>query len=128
MKRCFWVLWMIFILGHVVLPLSAENDEDLYELASDAADEQVGGADELLAEEERLHGKQWLTRGKLLGILAAWGALQIGLLVMVIRDLRRRGSGVRSMLGWIFAILVAGILAGLAYWLWRKRVINKVNK
>ena len=97
-----------------------EEEVDLYELASDAADEEVKEADEVLAEDERVHGKQWLTRDRLEMIVGGWAVLQLVIAVLVIRDLRKRGRGWLAVTGWLLSIAVAGFLAGLVYWLCRK--------
>ena len=102
-------------------------DEDLYGLASEAADAEMEQADEVLKEDERKYGEQWLTWERLIAIMAGWGVLQLVALVLVVRDLRRKKRRWHVIMGWFFAILFAGFFAALVYWIIQK-LTKRLNK
>ena len=117
---------MLVLVGGLLAPgFAQENDEDLYDLANVAADAEVEEADEVLAEDGREHGEQWLTRDRLVKIAGGWVLLQLVIMVLVIRDLRRRGRGWLAVIGWSIAIFVTSVLAGLIYWIRRKSVVKE---
>ena len=115
----------LWVAGGFDLAVIAQDDEDLYELASEAADTEIELAETVLQEDEQEHGKQWLTREYLIGALLGWGLLQLIVLVMVIRDLRLRKKSGLVLAGWIIAIGLLGIVAGCIYWLMKKFTVNK---
>ena len=115
----------LWVAGGFDLAVLAQDDEDLYELASEAADTEIELAETVLEEDEQEHGKQWLTREYLIGILLGWGLLQLIVLFLVIRDLRLRKKSGLVLAGWIIAIGLLGIAAGFIYWLMKKLTVNK---
>ena len=118
--RC-WVMLMLAG-GMCVSVLAQDGGGDLYDLANEAADEEVEVADEVLAEDDRVHGEQWLTRDRLVMIAGVWVLLQVFIQVLVIRDLRRNGRGWLVVFGWVMVILMTSFLAGVVYWMRRKPV------
>ena len=103
----------------------AQDDEDLYELASEAADTEIELAEKVLQEDELEHGKQWLTREYLVVILLGWVLLQVTVLFIVIRDLGLRKKSGLVLAGWVIAIGLLGIVASFIYWLMKKLTVNK---
>jgi len=117
-------LWMaLWIAGGFSQELWAEDDVDLYELASAAADAEMKQAEDVLLEEEREHGKQWLTHERLMAIVGGWVFLQVIVLILVVRDLR--GESWLVIGGWVAAIGLLGVLAGVLYWSIRQFIVNK---
>ena len=111
------------LMGSLAAPGFAQDaDEDLYDLANVAADAEVEESEEVLAEDERVHGEQWLDRERLEKIAGVWLAVQLLIMVLVVRDLRSKGGGWLAVSAWLVAILVASLLAGLVYFLCRKRI------
>lgn len=127
-KCCLGWLCLAVLTWGLASPLAAEDagEEDLLELASEAADGEVAAADEVLAEEERRHGAEWWTRGKLVWMAGIWGAAQLGLVLWVGRDVRRRGRRWPAVLGWVCGVAVLGPAAALVYW-WSGRGRTGVN-
>ena len=115
----------LWVAGGFDLAVLAQNDEDLYELASEAADTEIELAETVLQEDEQEHGKQWLTREYLVGFLLGWVLLQVMVLLMVIRDLRLRKKSGLVLAGWVIATGLLGIVAGCIYWLIKKFTVNK---
>ena len=119
--RKWWV--MLVLMGSLAAPVLAQDaDEDLYDLANVAADAEVEESEEVLAEDERVHGEQWLDRERLEKIAGVWLAVQLLIMVLVVRDLRKKGGGWLAVCAWLLAILIASLLAGLVYFLCRKRI------
>lgn len=116
-------LWVVG--GGFDLAALAQGDEDLYALASEAADREIELVEKVLQEDELEHGKQWLTGEHLVNILLGWVFLQMIVLFIVIRDLRLRKKSGLVLAGWIVAIGLLGIPAGLIYWLIKKITVNK---
>ena len=130
-------LLILWLFCWVVMPLSAEegatssqvetedvgdlSDEDLLNIANDAADSEVMAADDVLAEDERVHGKQWLTGEMLVCGGVILGVLHLLLFVWVIRSARKRGMGKLGMAAWGGMVLGTGVLGGMFYWLWARR-------
>ena len=96
----------LWVAGGFDLAVLAQDDEDLYELASEAADTEIELAEKVLQEDEEEHGKQWLTREYLIGFLLGWVLLQVIVLFMVIRDLRLRKKSGLVLAGWVIACLL----------------------
>ncbi len=119
----FIALWVVG--GGFDLAALAQGDEDLYALASEAADREIELVEKVLQEDELEHGKQWLTGEHLVNILLGWVFLQMIVLFIVIRDLRLRKKSGLVLAGWIVAIGLLGIPAGLIYWLIKKITVNK---
>jgi len=119
------VLIALWVTGGFDLAVLAQDDEDLYELASEAADTEIGLTEKVLQEDEQEHGKQWLTREYLVSILLVWVFLQVIVLFIVIRDLRLRKKSGLVLGGWVIAIGLLGIAAGFIYWLIKKLTVNK---
>ncbi len=129
-RRPWLILWFFC---WMVMPIAAEqgavssqvevekfgeiDDDDLFDAANDAADSEVMAADDVLIEDERVHGKQWLT-GKMLvcgGVIL--GGVHLFLFVLVIRSARKRGMGKLGMAAWGGMALCTGVLGGVLYWL-----------
>ena len=98
------------------------DDEDLIDVANDAADSEVMAADDVLIEDERVHGKQWLTGEMLVCGGVILGVLHLFLFILVIRSARKRGMGKLGMVAWGVMVLWTGVLGGVLYWLLYRRI------
>lgn len=116
-------MWIAVLMGGFCQVSWAE--EDLYELASEAADAEIEKAEEVLKEEEKKYGKEWLTPERLIGMMIGWSVLLVLVLVLVVRDLRKRRRRWVVVVGWVVAVVMMGFFAGLVYWVIQKLTVNK---